>query len=85
MIDLLQVLIVGSLVMCFASSDPGFWVCCLVASAIGLACWPSPDERDLRRALRKREQVVRRERERLQSEIARLNQRGSRRDAGDWL
>jgi hypothetical protein len=62
--------------------DDGSWIWWVLAGLAAVAFWPSPEDREIRRQIRKLE-MAKRERERLVSEIERRD-RGVERSPGDW-
>jgi len=82
MIDLFQVLFLVSLVMAFFG-DTSFWLWCLLGSTIGWIVWPTQEDREIRRQVRKLERI-RRDRQRLLDEIRLRGERPDR-APGDWL
>ena len=63
--------------------DDGSWILWLLAGAVALGLWPTPEDRELRRQVRKLDRA-RRERERLLREMGRGEDRFGR-GRGDWL
>ena len=63
--------------------DDGSWIWWVVIGAIACVFWPTPEERDMRRQVRKGERI-RREQEKQLNEFSRRDPQ-SRRGPGDWL
>jgi hypothetical protein len=84
MADLLGVMMLLSLVLWFVSPEESFWLWCFLGSAVGLIMCPTPEERDIRRQVRKVERV-RRERERLLQEMSWRDRQQRQHGRGEWL
>jgi hypothetical protein len=63
--------------------DDGSWIWWVLIAAVAYVLWPSPEERDIRRQVKKAEEI-KREREKLLKEWTRQNPQ-SRRGPGEWL
>jgi hypothetical protein len=83
MLNVFGVLLLVSIVMWFGSGGNNSWAWWLLVSVIGLCIWPSPEDREIRRQLRKLE-AIRRQRENMLNEMARRSAQPHR-DSGDWL
>jgi hypothetical protein len=82
MIDLFQVLFLVPLVMALFG-DTSFWLWCLFGSFVGQLVWPTEEDREIRRQVRKLERISR-NRQRALDEI-RLREERPGRGPGDWL